>query len=89
MSLVTGGRTWFQCAIIICLQPSPAPPLISKLTSALTREIAHIISLFIAIIGTQISLLEECGMLDRALQEMHKMESKIVSCIFSCSKGKN
>uniref|UniRef100_A0A3B6EGA3 Uncharacterized protein n=1 Tax=Triticum aestivum TaxID=4565 RepID=A0A3B6EGA3_WHEAT len=26
----------------------------------------------------KISLLEECGMLDRALQEMHKMESKIV-----------
>ncbi|CAM0881720.1 unnamed protein product [Alopecurus aequalis] len=26
----------------------------------------------------KISLLEECGMLDRALEEMHKMESKIV-----------
>jgi hypothetical protein len=36
----------------------------------------------------QISLLEECGMLDRALEEMHKMESKIVSVIFPCLKEK-
>jgi len=27
----------------------------------------------------QISLLEECGLLDRALEEMHKKEARIVS----------
>lgn len=37
---------------------------------------------FFLIIFVQISLLEECGLLDRALGEMQKKESKIVRLYF-------
>ncbi len=42
----------------------------------------HLYLLCNAIVVPQISLFEECIMLDRALEEMQKKDSKIVSLIF-------
>lgn len=40
------------------------------------------INIFVPTIITQISLLEECGFLERALEELRRKESKIVCMLY-------
>jgi hypothetical protein len=54
-------------------------PFIPKHSYSYFSDFWHKVMVSYYLFFLQISLFEECGMLDRALEEMQKKESKIVS----------